>query len=156
MITDDQLKDSVDMVMHHYYQGAMDCCTSFNSMLDKLQDAGHVTINQMKVLVDEFKSNIEKDMKNMAFELARKIMKKLYEQTNLAEIAKEYGITAQQTGYFAMLEEIPDLGINFPFQKVAFELNPGEISEIIKTPTAYYILKPIDKKPPHIPDYEEV
>ena len=99
---------------------------------------------------------IEKEMRNRASNLARQIMNKLFSETDLAEAANAYNLTVQKTGPFSMLEEIPNVGLSFPFLKAAFSLKIGEISEVIKTSTAYYILKPLKKIKPYIPDYEEV
>jgi len=55
-----------------------------------------------------------------------------------------------------MLAEIPNVGLSFPFLKASFDLEVGEISEIIKTPTSFYILKPKKKISPYIPEYVDI
>ncbi|MFH1063163.1 MAG: peptidyl-prolyl cis-trans isomerase [Candidatus Omnitrophota bacterium] len=99
---------------------------------------------------------IEKEMNDRAFNLARQIINKLYADVEMKTVAAEFNLTAQQTGPFSMLEEIPNVGLSFPFLKAAFSLGTGEVSEIIQTPTALYILKPTKKLPPYIPSYENV
>ncbi|MDD5747070.1 MAG: peptidyl-prolyl cis-trans isomerase [Candidatus Omnitrophica bacterium] len=110
--------------------------------------------------IDEVKDTIiarltEKETADRAMDVARQIITKLYSDTNLSGIAGEYGLTAEKTAPFSMLEEIPDVGVSFPFIKAAFSLNVGEVSEIIRTPTALYILKPVKKIAPYIPAFEE-
>jgi len=99
---------------------------------------------------------IEKEMTNRAQDIARKIMSKLYEETDLGIVAESFGLTAQETGPFSMLAEIPNVGLSFPFLKASFDLEVGEISEIIKTPTSFYILKPKKKISPYIPEYVDI
>ncbi|MBU1042810.1 MAG: peptidyl-prolyl cis-trans isomerase [Candidatus Omnitrophica bacterium] len=99
---------------------------------------------------------IEKEMNTRAFDLARQIVNKLYADVEMKTIASEFNLEAKQTGPFSMLEEIPNVGLSFPFLKAAFSLSIGEVSEIIQTPTAFYILKPIKKLPPYIPSYENI
>ncbi|MCG2703465.1 MAG: peptidyl-prolyl cis-trans isomerase [Candidatus Omnitrophica bacterium] len=99
---------------------------------------------------------LEKEMNNLASETARQIMNNLYTERTFSEVAAEFGLTAKKTAPFSMLEEIPEVGLSFPFLKAAFSLKTGEISEIIKTPTALYILKPIKKFEPYVPEFEEV
>lgn len=99
---------------------------------------------------------IEKEMTDRALNLARQIMNKLYADVEMSTVAAEFNLIAQQTGPFSMLEEIPNVGLSFPFLKAAFSLGIGEVSEIIQTPTALYVLKPTKKLPPYIPSYENV
>ena len=98
----------------------------------------------------------EKEMNMLAQNTARKIITKLYSADNFQSVAKEFNLTAKRTGPFSMLQEIPNVGLSFPFLKAAFDLKVGEISEIIKTPTALYILKPVKKIKPYIPEFAEV
>jgi len=133
-----------------YYENNKD---QFKIEEDKDTEPRYETLAEVKDTIKEML--IEKEMYNRASNTARQIMNKLYAQTNLAVVAKEYGIEAQETGPFSMLEEIPKVGLSFPFLKAAFSLKKGEISEVVKTPTALYILKPIKKIAPYIPEYEE-
>ncbi|MFH2145367.1 MAG: peptidyl-prolyl cis-trans isomerase [Candidatus Omnitrophota bacterium] len=99
---------------------------------------------------------LEKEMTNHAQDLARQLLNKLYDDENFENAAQAYGLSVQETGPFSMLEEIPNVGLNFAFLKAAFSLKKGEISEIVHTPTAFYIIKLIEKIAPHIPEYEKI
>ncbi len=99
---------------------------------------------------------IEKEMINQASGLSRTIMNKLYGDVSFDDVAKEHGLAAKETGPFSMFDQIPKIGLSFPFLKAAFSLKPGEVSQIIKAPTAYYILKPIKKIKPYIPEYADI
>ncbi|MCP4649128.1 MAG: hypothetical protein GY853_03475 [PVC group bacterium] len=99
---------------------------------------------------------VEKEMNNLASEKARKILHALYADANLGKAAQQNGLTVQQTGPFSMAKEIPGIGLNFQFLKTAFSLQTGDISEIIKSPSAYYILKPIKKIEPYVAEYSVV
>lgn len=98
----------------------------------------------------------EKDMNERASLQARDIMNRLYTEQDLAKAAAEFSLSVQRTGPFSMMEEIPTVGLNFPFVQAAFSLKPGEISEVIKSPTAYYILRLAEKIAPYVPAYEDV
>ncbi len=98
----------------------------------------------------------EKEMLNQASGLSRTIMNKLYGDVSFDAVAEEHGLAAKETGPFSMFDQIPDIGLSFPFLKAAFSLKTGEVSQIIKMPTAFYILKPIKKIEPYIPGYEDV
>jgi len=116
-----------------------------------------IEYKSLKEVTDSIKDILaEKEMANRASDLARQIMSKLYGDDDLSAAANEFGLEAKSTGPFSMFEQIPNVGLSFPFLKAAFSLEVGEISEIIKTPTAYYILKPVKKIPPYVPAYENI
>lgn len=77
---------------------------------------------------------------------AKDILNKLKNGEDFAELAKQNSIdpgTAQNggdLGYFSKGEMVPE------FEKAAFELNPGEISDVIKSDYGYHIIKVMDKQ----------
>jgi peptidyl-prolyl cis-trans isomerase D len=126
----------------------------------KLEDEGKKRQAKYKTL-DEESGKIkdiltEKKMQEKALDTGRQIVNKLYADVDMRIIAEEFGLSSKQTGPFSMLEEIPDVGLSFPFLKAAFSLGIGEVSEVIQTPTALYILKPTKKIPPYIPSFENI
>jgi peptidyl-prolyl cis-trans isomerase D len=62
----------------------------------------------------------------------------------------------KETDYFSRTGTIPGLGQEESFSQVAFSLEPGQMSEVIKGKKGYYILKVIDRKDPEVPPFEEV
>ena len=147
----DQIEISADEIKNHYENNKEDF---------KISDQDEKKDPKYKSLKSET-SNIkqiltEKAMDDRAYDLARQIVNKLYADVEMQAVAAEFNLDAKQTGPFSMLEEIPDVGLSFPFLKAAFSLGIGEVSEIIQTPTALYILKPTKKIPPYIPLYENI
>nr|WP_277817250.1 peptidylprolyl isomerase [Koleobacter methoxysyntrophicus] len=89
-------------------------------------------------------------------EEAKEILKKLKEGADFAELAKEY---SKDTG---SKEEGGDLGyfnrgIMVPeFDKAVFEMEVGQISDIVKTQFGYHIIKLEDKKISPIIKFDEI
>jgi peptidyl-prolyl cis-trans isomerase D len=78
---------------------------------------------------------------------AEQVLKEARSGTDFAALAKKYSqdeSNAQQGGdldYFARGRMVPE------FEKVAFALKPGEISDLVKTEFGYHIIKLTDRKP---------
>lgn len=76
---------------------------------------------------------------------AEKILKEVKSgEFSFAELAKKYSedVTALKggdLGYFSMGQMVPE------FEKVAFSLEPGEVSDIVKTQFGYHIIKVSEK-----------
>lgn len=83
------------------------------------------------------------------------IQKKLLAGGNFAALARKYsqGPSAAKggdLGYFRRGQMVP------PFEKAAFALKPGEVSDIVVTRFGYHLIKVTDKKPGGIIPYVEV
>ncbi|MCM8814351.1 MAG: peptidyl-prolyl cis-trans isomerase [Candidatus Omnitrophica bacterium] len=112
------------------------------------------TLEEVRTAIEE--KLIAKDMEDQAYTVARQILSHLYSHNDLSAAAAEAGLSVTNTGPFAMAGEIPGIGVNYQFLRAAFSLKKGEISEIIPSATALYLLKPTQKIPPAIPPYEEI
>lgn len=88
-------------------------------------------------------------------EEAKEVLQKIRKGEDFAKLAQEKSAdegTKQKggdLGYFSRGRMVPE------FEKVAFSLNPGEVSDIVKTGYGYHIIKVEDKLPERIPTYEE-
>ena len=85
------------------------------------------------------------DTKNKILVEINKIRDKLNEGADFAELAKEYsdGPSAQNGGSLGFFGK----GMMVkPFEEAAFDLMPGEISEVIETKFGYHIIKVLEKK----------
>lgn len=88
-------------------------------------------------------------------EEAKKVLDELNAGADFSETAKTYSkdLTKDRggdLGYFQRGQMIPE------FEKVCFELNPGQMSGIVKTRFGYHIIKVTDKQPPKYKRLPEV
>ncbi len=153
----EQFKDTIQITeerMKKYYENNKNEFKIQKDDTQKDSPAEYKSFEQVSELIKD--KLLEKEMINQASGLSRTIMNKLYGEADFDEVAQEHGLIAKETGPFSMFDQIPDIGLSFPFLKAAFSLKTGEVSQIIKTPTAFYILKPIKKIAPYIPEYKDV
>lgn len=95
------------------------------------------------------------DDKKKAREKADKLHKELAGGADFAALAKGNSTcpSSQQggdLGFFGKGQMVA------PFEKAAFALKPGEISDVVETQFGYHIIKLTEKKPAETTDYKEV
>lgn len=90
-----------------------------------------------------------------AHELAREVLAKLKTGAAFSEMASIYSQGAQRTqgGDWGWTEKSV---LRSELADVAFKLNPGELSDIIETPQAYFIMLVENKRADHIKAISEV
>lgn len=142
--------------------------TKFGYHIIKLEDKLKDEPRELKEVEDKIRGYlVDKEIEKKALKSAKKILKQLRQGANFEEYAKKFseaksavnggdlGIipkrfldTDMGTKTIKFLsEEIGILGgeINPDFSKAAFKLKNGEISEVVKTPLGYHIIK-MEKK----------
>jgi len=66
------------------------------------------------------------------------------------------GRTIEQTPPFARTEPVPGVGFVPAFTAAAFSLDVGQVSDLIETDTALYLLEPGEKIPPGVPPLDDI
>ncbi|MFN3967103.1 MAG: peptidylprolyl isomerase [Endomicrobiia bacterium] len=114
----------------------------------ELVRASHILIHSSKD--DSIKSQTEAKKK------AEMVLKKLKEGADFAELAREYSDDpgsrekGGDLGYFAKGDMVPE------FEKVAFSMQVGEISNIVQTEFGFHIIKVEEKKAARKISYDEL
>ena len=93
--------------------------------------------------------------KEKAREKAEKLRKELAAGADFATLAKENSTCPSSTqggdlGYFGRGQMVP------AFEKAAFALKPGQISDVVETQFGYHIIKLTDKKGPETISFKDV
>jgi len=98
---------------------------------------------------------IEEKAGNRAYDEALLVYETTFEAEDLVRNAAERNMELQETGFFGAQgpESIKD---RRRFASAAFELQPGEVSEILELNDGYYLLQVLEEKKPRIPELEEV
>lgn len=89
-----------------------------------------------------------------AYNTIRDIYNKLQEGADFEELAIEYSEDRQSAERGGDLGMIQRRSLPQDFENVAFTLQPGEISDIVRTQFGYHIIKVTDTQP--LPPYEEM
>jgi peptidyl-prolyl cis-trans isomerase C len=94
--------------------------------------------------------------KEKAREKAEMILKKIKGGEDFAKLAKEFSedqATKAGGGELGFLQKSPQIN---PFEKAAFALKPGEVSDIVETPFGYYLIKMEEKKKEEFQPFEKI
>lgn len=126
--------------------------TFYDKNPDKFTQRETVKASHILIGVD---GNATAEEKKKALEKAEKLKKELAGGADFAELAKGNSTcpSSQQggdLGSFGKGEMVP------AFEKAAFALKPGEVSDIVETQFGYHIIKLTEKKPAVPVEYKEV
>ena len=124
----------------------------YDKSQDKFKRAETVKASHILIGVD---NSASADDRKKAREKAEKLRKELSGGADFAVLAKGNSTcpSSQQggdLGFFGKGQMVP------PFEKAAFALKPGEISEVVETQFGYHIIKLTERKPAEITDLKDV
>ena len=94
------------------------------------------------------------DVKNEAKQKIEQLLKQVQDDADFAQLAKENSTCPSSEksgdlGFFPRGQMVP------AFEKVAFELKPGQISDVVETRFGYHIIKVTDRKDASTTSYED-
>lgn len=123
----------------------------YNDNIDKFKRDETVKASHILIKVEP---NASADDKKKAKEKAEAILKQVKGGADFAEVAKkESGCPSApqggDLGFFGKGQMVP------PFEKAAFALKPGEVSDVVETQFGYHIIKLTDKRPAETVTFEE-
>ena len=124
----------------------------YDSNSDRFKQPEQVRSSHILIKVEPKAKDSEKED---ALKKIRDVQKKQIKGDDFAKLAKEYSqgpsnAKGGDLGYFKRGQMVP------AFEKVAFKLKPGEVSDIVKTRFGYHLIKVVDKKPESTVPYEEI
>jgi len=124
----------------------------YNKNLDKFQQGPRVRASHILIAVPP---NADANAKQQAKTKAEGLLKDIKGGKDFAAVAKENSAdpgSAQQggdLGFFEPGQMVPQ------FDKVAFALKPGELSDVVETQFGFHIIKVVDKQNAHLVPLEE-
>ena len=113
------------------------------------------TVKARHILIG-FKGDMTEDQKKELRKKADDVLKKAKGGEDFAQLASEYSddpgskTKGGELGYFPKGNMVPE------FENAAFNLKPGEISNVIETPYGYHIIKVEDKKAGEMPAFDSI
>ncbi|CCQ92141.1 putative PpiC-type peptidyl-prolyl cis-trans isomerase [Nitrospina gracilis 3/211] len=132
--------------------------TAFGFHLIKLEEVHPQRLKPLEEVKEEI---VEKLKKMKATQRIRRIAKKIFQSAekdqDLSRAAQKYEQTTKTTDFFSGKDhDIPEIGVVPEFFNTAFTLQDNAVSSPVNTFEASYLLKVIERKPPYVPDFEEV
>ncbi|MDF2548337.1 MAG: hypothetical protein K0R93_3235 [Anaerosolibacter sp.] len=118
----------------------------YNKNIDAYKDVQVKASHILFKTVDDQRKPLPADQVKKAEETANEVLKRVKNGEDFAKLATEFSEdpgSAQQggdLGYFGRGMMVPE------FEETSFSLQPGEISELVKTEFGYHIIKVVDKK----------
>ena len=126
-ITDEEMKKYYDEHKKDYYK-------------DEVK-VSHILISTL----DSNGKEVSEDKKKEAKKKAEEVLKKAKSGEEFSQLAKEYSDDKESSSQGGDLGYIQKGQMSKSFEDVAFNLKPGEISDIVKTEDGYNIIKVYDK-----------
>ena len=147
---------SIDL---EYFKGSVRKELVINKLTDKLTEKVAVTDEEIKAYYDthqdEFVSVKASHILLETKEEAEKMLQKVKAGENFAELAKQNSIDPTAKENSGDLDYFRHGDMLEPFEKAAFALKPGEISEIVQTDFGFHIIKVEDSKLDKFEDVKE-
>ncbi|MBU1888339.1 MAG: peptidyl-prolyl cis-trans isomerase, partial [Candidatus Omnitrophica bacterium] len=113
----------------------------------------------MPELTEEIKKSISDKLAmdtktSLAEELAYKALDMARDKKDLDKTAKALGLETSETGFFSMQDEVPGIGWSYEFTKTGFEMEPGQISNVlVKADNGFYVIQLAEKRKSYIPEF---
>lgn len=126
-----------------------ECREYYDSNPDRFQTEESVTASHILITPEgaDPRAGVEatEDAKKLALDKILSVQNELKEGADFAEMAKKHstgpsGPKGGNLGNFGRGQMVP------PFEKAAFELNPGEISEVVETQFGYHLIQVSEKQ----------
>lgn len=130
--------------------------SNFGYHLIKLEDkkvAQHKEFEQVK---EEILTHLEEQKAQVLFEEQMDTMTNQSYNMNLKELAQRNSLEVKETPFFEKTTAIPDIGFNPEFNRIAFSLEKGSLSEKVKTAKGYYFVELVEKREAYLPLLEEI
>ena len=107
----------------------------------------------LKIKISEYLTQTKTRDKTQ--ELVWEIESDVASNPNLSEIAEQFNLSSNETGFFSPWDPVPGIGWAYKITEQAFSLKEGEISNTIETKNGFYIIEVKEKKEPYIPNFNE-
>lgn len=127
-------------------------------------DANKSRLPQVKgapVPFDAVKGRIAEEIRlikamNLAAEDAKKAHDTIYQEENFEAYAAKHGLRIQERGFFSVKDMPAELKQIRDAEKQIFSIPTGEITPVLSSPRAHYVIKVTAKKEATTPPFEEV
>lgn len=128
---------------------------------EHISDYKNPDSEEMPVLDEAIKNSVSEKLSmekkiSLAEELSYKALDNLLDKKDIEKTAQIFALQTKETGFFNMQQEVPGIGWSYEFTKKSFELDDGEISNVlIKTDKGFYMIQLKERKASYMPEFSE-
>ncbi len=122
--------------------------------VEKVNEAGKTPLADAKEGIR--KKLADQRAKQMAYDEAESVFNDAFDRGKLDEIAAERNLEIITTDLFTRREPPENIPDKAAFAKAAFDLPPGQVSEILDIGDGFYLLEMVERREPRIPEISEV
>ena len=122
--------------------------------VEKVNEAGKTPLADAKERIR--KKLADERAKQMAYDEAESVFNDAFDSGKLDEIAAERNLEIITTDFFTRREPPENIQDKAAFAKAAFDLPPGQVSEILDIGDCFYLLETVERREPRIPEISEV
>lgn len=87
-------------------------------------------------------------------EKIKDILSRLNKKNDFVKVAKDFGASLKETGFFSQTDSIPGIGWSAEILSLIPKLKVGHVLPAIRLDKYYYILRLKQRREPYIPDFE--
>ena len=131
--------------------------TTYGYHIIKIEDIKEKSVKSYREARDEIdgimRHNASMDMAN---EKALSLIDQMPYDVNLKEYAADHDVPYSSTDFFPRSEPVPVISSNSKLIDTLFNLEKGDVTELVELNDKYYIIQVIDKKNSYLPELDEV
>ena len=131
--------------------------TQFGYHIIKVEDIKEARTKPLDEVRDQIKENLIRNASTaLAHEKGLSVMDQMPYDVNLAQYAADHSLTAKNSGFFSLDQNIPGIGGTVKLREALFALQKGETSEMTELEGKFYIFQVADRKDSYLPKMDEV
>jgi peptidyl-prolyl cis-trans isomerase D len=131
--------------------------TQFGWHIIKVEDRQKAAVKPLEEVKGKILEKLtQRQARTLAYDNAWSLYEISFEGEDLAKNANDLGLKLETTEFFTNKtgpEKIENAGV---FAKKAFELPLSEISEVIEIGDSFFLIQPVERQEPEIPQLEEI
>lgn len=130
--------------------------TKFGWHIIKVEDRTEESVKPLDGVKGEIRKKLAmQKASDLAYDEAYSVYNISFEGEDLVKNAKEFGLKLKTTDFFTRVKG-PDINGSKKFAEAAFSLPQGEIGKVKQIKNSFYLIQPIEKREPGIPELDSV
>lgn len=131
--------------------------TRFGFHIIKVEKHRQASVKPLEAVKDKIRDKLAlQKARDNAYDKALSVYDISFGGDDLVKNAKDMGLDLQTTGFFTQSRGPENMENSGKFAETAFALPLAEISEVTEIGEAFFLIQPLEKQEPHVPDLASV